>query len=156
MASFSVLADARRVGLDAKAPTVDPAVEASPRHLERALGNLLDNAVRYTKAGGVVDVAVTADDARALVTVADSCGGIEREVVVDFENGNGRHRGDHAGETGLGLAIAKGLVEAQGGEISLESTGRGCRFTIALPLASLDQAGRGVHTIAAGGETLTA
>jgi signal transduction histidine kinase len=150
VASFAVLADARGVVLDARRPSVDPEVEASPRHLERALGNLLDNALRYTKTGGVVEVEVTADDERACVTVDDSCGGIEPAVLLDFTDRNGRPRGEHAGQSGLGLAIARGLVEAQGGDISLESTERGCRFAVALPLAATARAGRGVNTSAGG------
>jgi signal transduction histidine kinase len=52
VASFGVIADARRIALKAPPPTIDPEVRISPRHLERALGNLVDNALRHTDADG--------------------------------------------------------------------------------------------------------
>src|SRR6187551_2457755 len=127
VASFTVLADARGITLRGHAPVVDPEVEISTTHFERALGNLVDNALRYTEPGGVVDVELEPHARWAAVVIEDSCGGIETDLLehllADAETPRGR--------PGLGLAIAKGLVEAQAGEIAVERTERGCRFTIA-------------------------
>jgi signal transduction histidine kinase len=142
VASFAVLADARGITLIAHAPAIDPEVEISATHFERALGNLIDNAVRYTHPGGPVDVELVPQPAGASVVIEDGCGGAELAALQELlAEPNHIMR---AGRTGLGLAIAKGLVEAQGGDIAVEGTARGCRFTITIPLA------RDPHTAADG------
>jgi signal transduction histidine kinase len=136
VASFSPLADARGVRLHAPRPPAAAEVEVSTTHLERALGNLLDNALRYTDPGGAVDVELAVDSSSATVAIADSCGGIDFELLEQLlAEANTGHRLGHAGRSGLGIAIAKGLVEAQGGRLSVERTTAGCRFALSLPLA---------------------
>jgi signal transduction histidine kinase len=115
------------VSADAEVPAAD---------MRRTLRNLLDNAVRHTGPGGsvVIDGDVVDDTLRLSVT--DECGGIPpgeigRVFEVAFRGDTARRR-DTAGG-GLGLTIAKGLVERHGGRISVANRGRGCRFSIALP-----------------------
>jgi signal transduction histidine kinase len=132
VASFAVVADARGVTLRALRPPEDPAVRVSAPHFERALGNLIDNAIRCTPPGGAIDVDVARDNGFVAVGVADGCGGSD---VHDLERALGGHAGGEGPKTGLGLAIAKGLVEAQGGRIAVRPTERGCRFTLTLPVA---------------------
>ncbi len=135
VASFAVLADARGIVLRAHEPQVDADVEMSTSHFERALGNLIDNALRYTEPGGAVDVRVLPHAAGASVAIEDSCGGLGVDVLERvFAEPDAPQHFTRVGQTGLGLAIAKGLVETQGGEIAVERTARGCRFTITLPL----------------------
>jgi signal transduction histidine kinase len=137
VASFAVLADARGIALRAASPAVDPEVEISTTHFERALGNLIDNALRYSEAGGLVDVELVPGAFGALVAIEDSCGGMELGVLEGLlADPSTQGHFSRGGKTGLGLAIAKGLLEAQGGKLAVERTERGCRFTIALPLAS--------------------
>lgn len=108
----------------------------------RVVRNLVDNAIRHTPAGGVVTVRTEIVDfpqPTAVVKVSDECGGIpERDLARLFEVG---YRGDSArtpGPTGggFGLAIARGLIEAHQGEISVENVGEGCCFQLRLPASS--------------------
>jgi signal transduction histidine kinase len=102
--------------------------------------NLLDNAVRHTRPGGTIRIDTGLNDTAdaAEVSVLDSCGGIpETEINHVFDMA---YRGDAArtpssGGAGLGLAVARGLVEAHHGQISVRNEGEGCRFTVRLPLS---------------------
>jgi signal transduction histidine kinase len=112
------------------------AVEASTPALLRVLGNLLDNAVRHTPEGGTVAVDVVVVRGEVLVSVHDRCGGIpeaELERVFDraYRGDAARSPGAEAG-AGLGLAIARGLVEAHGGSLSVANEDGGCCFTVSL------------------------
>jgi two-component system sensor histidine kinase BaeS len=106
--------------------------------LERALVNLVDNAVRYTPAGGKVEVSTASADGWVEVAVQDSGPGIAPadaarifEPFVRLEDARAK---EPAG-SGLGLAIARSIASAHGGTLALESTpGAGSRFTIRLPL----------------------
>ncbi|MBW8481762.1 HAMP domain-containing histidine kinase [Actinomadura sp. PM05-2] len=102
----------------------------------RALRNLVVNAIRHTPSDGTVRIVGEARDGRALVSVADACGGIPEEDLprvfdVAFRGEAARTPG---GGGGLGLAIARGIVEAHAGEIGVANSGPGCRFEVALPL----------------------
>jgi two-component system sensor histidine kinase SenX3 len=108
--------------------------------LVRALVNLLDNAIQYTRPGGRIDVTMAKADARVEVTVADTGMGIPaNELLRIFER---FYRVDKArsralGGTGLGLAIVKHVAERHGGSIRVVSEeGRGSAFTLSLPVAA--------------------
>ena len=124
------------------------AVTGNVRELNRALTNLVANAIRHTPAGGTVDVAVgavTADDdagTTAVVRVRDECGGIpESDVPRLFDVG---FRGEPArtpqaeavSRAGLGLAITRGIVEAHDGSVDVQNVHGGCEFTVRLPVAA--------------------
>jgi two-component system, OmpR family, phosphate regulon sensor histidine kinase PhoR len=110
---------------------------ADPRALEQVLGNLLDNAVKYTNPGGSIRVRVTSQDAHVRVAVSDSGIGIpeaERGRIFERFYRVDQARSRALGGTGLGLAIVKHLVQGMGGEIFVESApGRGSSFTFTLP-----------------------
>jgi signal transduction histidine kinase len=141
VAGASLAADAKGVELRGDVASPPPTVELSIPEMARVVRNLLDNAIRHTPAGGTVWVEAALDDDRqaALVSVRDGCGGIpDPDLPRVFELA---YRGDAArtpgdGGAGLGLAVARGLVEAHHGDISVENEGLGCRFTIRLPLAA--------------------
>jgi signal transduction histidine kinase len=111
--------------------------------LNRALTNLVANAIRHTPARGAVDVRVGVSGGpipMAEVVVSDECGGIpeahlDRVFDVGFRGEAARtpHDDHHPAGAGLGLAITRGIVEAHDGTVDVENTAGGCRFRLRLP-----------------------
>jgi two-component system sensor histidine kinase SenX3 len=116
-----------------------PPVRGSARDLSLLVRNLIDNAIRYTKAGGTVTVTVAAGDAEVTLQVTDTGGGIPtRDLPRIFERFYrvDRARSRETGGTGLGLAIVKHVSENHGGSVRVESElGRGTTFEVRLPRA---------------------
>jgi signal transduction histidine kinase len=140
VAGASVAASAKGVVLEGRADEPSPLVELSTPEMARVVRNLLDNAIRHTPSGGRVQVTAGLDGDRAVVVVADACGGLadhdlDRVFDLAYRGDEARTPGD--GRAGLGLAIAKGLVEAHHGNIAVANAGPGCRFTVSLPLAEV-------------------
>jgi len=105
----------------------------------RALRNLVTNAIRHTPSDGMVQVEGQAERGMARVSVADACGGIAADALprvfdVAFRGETARTPGQDGG-AGLGLSIARGIVEAHSGQIAVKNSGPGCLFVIRLPLA---------------------
>ena len=140
VASASVIAGAKGIDLRGAVGEPSPVVELSTPEMARVVRNLLDNAIRHTAPGGTVWIEAALDDtgSEAVVSVRDACGGIpEEDLDHVFELA---YRGDAArtpggGGAGLGLAVARGLVEAHQGSISVRNEGDGCRFTVRLPVS---------------------
>jgi two-component system OmpR family sensor kinase len=125
-------------GLDLGLTRAEPVgVTGHADALRTLLGNLVDNALRYTPSPGSVDVAVWRDGAQAVLQVCDSGPGIpadERERVFDRFY---RHAGSESGGSGLGLAIVRRVVEHHGGSVELgDHSPSGLRVTVRLPLAA--------------------
>ena len=120
------------------APAVPATIVADPQRLrQEVLGNLLSNAFKFTPEGGRIRVVVSADDSLR-ISVSDTGVGISAELLPKiFEKYyQVRHDGGAAG-AGLGLAIAREVVEAHGGRIEASSTpGQGTTMSIELPLAT--------------------
>jgi signal transduction histidine kinase len=137
IASTEALARARGVLLDGSAAR-QLAVRADPRELSRALTNLLANAIRHTPPGGCVYVDARPDQADALLSVADGCGGIpEADLPHVFDlawRGTAARSPAPDSGAGLGLAIVRGVVEAHQGTVRVLNTGTGCRFELRLPV----------------------
>jgi signal transduction histidine kinase len=134
-----VEADRRQIEIHIHSPSKLPDVDVDVQRLAQVLGNLMSNALRYTPAGGEIILSAEGSNGAVRLHVSDNGAGIPTE---DLPYIFGRSfRGDKArrqeeGESGLGLAIAKSLVEAQGGKISVESElDQGTTFTIELPVA---------------------
>ena len=112
----------------------DRPVLAGRDQLGRVLANLVANGIRHTPRGGCLRVAVADGDGTAILRVTDSCGGIPAaDLSRVFDQ---LWRGDPARSTkgaGLGLAIARGLVDAHGGTIGVANVPGGCEFTVRLP-----------------------
>jgi signal transduction histidine kinase len=120
-------------------------VTADPERLELVLGNLLDNAAKYTEPGGRVTVSVEVAGDEAVLRVRDTGVGIAPEVLTSVFDpfvrevipGVGPRRG-----SGVGLLLVRTLVELHGGRVEASSAGRGLgsEFVIRLPVAC-DRAG---------------
>ena len=137
VASAEPVARAKRVRLTGAAVRNMP-VFIDSAEMGRALRNLVTNAIRHTPSDGVVDVLAEVRSGMACVSVSDACGGIPpadlpRVFDVAFRGESARTPGPQEG-AGLGLSIARGIVEAHSGQIAVRNTGPGCQFLIRLPL----------------------
>ena len=122
--------------LDIDVPPDLPLVLADRGRVVQVLVNLLSNAARHSPPGSPVRVSAARDGVHVAVTVSDEGRGIPAERLPHlFRKFSGVNAGEPGGDTGLGLAICKGIVEAHGGRIRAESDGPGLgtRFTFTLP-----------------------
>ncbi|TDW92651.1 signal transduction histidine kinase [Kribbella sp. VKM Ac-2566] len=132
-------ARAEGVQLSVSTPCDDDrlAVQGDPDELTRAVTNLVGNAIRHTSAGGTVTLTVDRElDGRVRLAVTDGCGGIpaaDLERVFDVGWRGDEQRTPDAGGGGLGLAIARGVVESHDGKIAVSNVDGGCAFEIDLP-----------------------
>jgi signal transduction histidine kinase len=114
-----------------------PVVLGSDPELARVVRNLLSNAIRHTPPDGTVAIQVDVDGGEALVRVDDACGGIpEQDLPRVFDVAFRGTPSRHPAGGGLGLAIARGLVEAHRGSIDARNHGAGCRFEVRLPVVA--------------------
>lgn len=140
LGGFAARAVERHLALTGEvAPDVDP-VWMAPGKISRVFRNLIENAIRHTPAGGEIHVRAGVENGAVVVAVADTGAGIPSEdlphIFDRFYRGEkSRSReGYSSGGAGLGLAIAKGIVEAHGGRIWAESmVGRGTVMQFSLP-----------------------
>jgi K+-sensing histidine kinase KdpD len=139
----SIIPAAAAAGLELDVEAIAPVMlRGDPRRLEQVFFNLLGNALKFTSRGGRIGLSVSVRDATAEVRVCDTGAGIDPAFLPYMFD---RFRqGESAGErryggVGLGLAIAKELVDAHKGRIAAESpgAGRGSTFVVTLPLAPL-------------------
>jgi two-component system phosphate regulon sensor histidine kinase PhoR len=132
---FKQQADRAGIKLRVDAPAEMLSIIGDHERLERALGNLIANALKFTPDGGSVTVSAVATDADVSISVADTGIGIEPEQQGRvFERFYKADRGRGGGGIGLGLAIVKHIVLAHEGTVSVESrAGRGSTFTMRLP-----------------------
>lgn len=135
--SFAELASRQNIKLSGSVePNIDPVV-MDTRRIGRVLNNLIGNALRHTSAHGEVKVEVRRTSLGAVVSVTDTGEGIRAEDIPHIFDGfyrGEKSRSRATGGAGLGLAISRGIVQAHGGEIDVESEiGRGSCFTFYIP-----------------------
>ena len=129
-------AEYREVQFEMTAVDEALAVVADPQLLGSAVMNLLNNAFKYTPAGGAVILRAHAERDAVVIQVQDACGGIPVTRGDPFEPFGQRRGSDRTG-LGLGLSIARKAIRAQGGDIVIHNMpGRGCIFSIELPAAA--------------------
>jgi len=119
-------------------PPMQLHVQADPVRLEQCLSNLLDNAAKYTRKGGRIEVAVLRNDEDAVVRIRDNGIGIAPELlpnIFDLFQQASRNLDRTEGGLGIGLSVVKRLVELQGGRVEAKSEGlgKGSEFLIFLP-----------------------
>jgi signal transduction histidine kinase len=117
-------------------------LEADATRLRQVLDNLLSNAIKYTPTGGAVVLSTSDSDGRRCIEISDNGIGVPHEELGQlfsrFYRASTATRREIPG-TGLGLVIARAIVESHGGTISLESwEGEGTRVTVTLPLRQLE------------------
>ena len=116
-------------------------LDGDPVRLAQILANLLNNAANYTAAGGRIELHARREGRNVAIAVRDNGAGIAPETLPRlfemFSRGDRSHRRDQGG-LGIGLALARGLVEMHGGTINCTSggVGKGSEFTVTLPLAA--------------------
>jgi signal transduction histidine kinase len=129
------------VGLTVSTPSDDDrlAVHGDADELTRAVSNLVGNAIRHTERGGVVKLSVDREeDGRVRLAVTDGCGGIpdddlSRVFDIGWRGDEQRDPASNSTGGGLGLAIARGVVESHDGNIAVANVEGGCAFQIELP-----------------------
>jgi signal transduction histidine kinase/ActR/RegA family two-component response regulator len=139
------LADKNRIQVSVQGEASSGVIRGDGARLQQILWNLLTNAVKFTPAGGRVDVALVRTSTMLEIAVTDTGCGITREflpfVFEPFRQADGSTTRRHGG-LGLGLSIVKHLVDAHGGTVSVASGGygRGATFTVRLPVVPVSAA----------------
>ncbi len=135
-AELGAISEAQTKGVELRSTIAEDArIALDIRLVRSALGNLLRNAVKYTHAGGTVEVRGGISNGRLEIEVEDCCGGLEpgkvEQAFAPFVRLDHQQPG-----FGLGLAIAKQAVDAHGGSIRVQNLpGKGCIFVLQLPVA---------------------
>jgi len=139
VAAYTIQADRQGVALHLEASSPEtPDIHVDPDRVMQVLENLITNALRHTHKGGEIVVSTAQGDGHVTLAIRDNGEGIPPEALTRifdrfYRVDESRHQPND--ESGLGLAIAKSLVEAHGGHISVESTiGSGTIFQIEFPL----------------------
>ncbi len=135
---FDVEAKEHGITLDARLPTNLPLASADAARVVQVLANLVRNAIKFTPQGGRVELSVAPSDGGLVFSVSDTGPGIAGENRSRvFERYWQSSAGARARGAGFGLSIAKGIVEAHGGRIWLESEqGKGSTFAFTIPRAT--------------------
>lgn len=137
---FEPLASAKGIALERTVPDEIAPVLGSDSALRRMLRILLDNAIKYTPAGGSVSVSLSREDGRVLLAVSDTGIGIpeqsQRQIFQRFFRAD-PSRSKESGGYGLGLSIARTIAYQHSASIQMQSkTGRGSTFSIAIPIGA--------------------
>lgn len=148
LSAFAPRYTAKGVQLISRIPADAPQLWADGERLGQVLGNLLDNALRHTRAGDQVSVTLVHDDHSVIITISDSGDGIAPEhlprLFDRFYRVDAARDRQHGG-AGIGLSIAKALVEAHEGHIDAHSEGHGTGCTFRMILPRRDRRGRVVE-----------
>ena len=140
VSEFQIQAGGHRIIVTANLPGDVVTVVGDAANLRGLLGNLLDNAIKYTAAGGQVKVSLRQEGIWAVLQVADNGIGIateHHERIFERFYRVDKARSREVGGTGLGLSIVKHVAQSHGGSVGLDSAaGEGSSFTVRLPLAT--------------------
>jgi signal transduction histidine kinase len=130
------LADAQALALESEIPDDLPNVLADPPRIQQVLSNLVGNAIKFTPRGGRITVRATPDAVEVRLAVIDTGPGIPTDHLPHVFGRFWQARTSDTRGIGLGLAIARGIVEAHRGRIWVESRlGEGSAFYFTVPVA---------------------
>lgn len=138
--AYRVQAQERDIQITVEAERDLPLIAADPDRINQVLSNLVSNALRHTPEAGRIELSAAADESVILLRVRDNGPGIDDEdlphIFERFYRGDRSRQQNENGESGLGLAIARSIVEAHGGAINVASgPGQGATFIVTLPQA---------------------
>ncbi len=140
IASYTAQAEVQKVRLELHVADRLPTLRVDIERMAQVFGNLLSNALRYTKAGGTISLRAASQAEQLVFQIQDTGTGIAPEALPHiFER---FYRADSSrqqdGSSGLGLAIVKSIVEAHGGSVSVESVlNKGTTFNVVLPIITI-------------------
>jgi PAS domain S-box-containing protein len=130
---FKLMAEAKKQTLETDFPSSLPAVAVDTQRIGQVLSNLVGNAIKFTPEGGKIRVSARQQDNQVVVSVTDTGPGIPSEHLAKVFDWFWQAQGSKRTGSGLGLSIAKGIVEAHGGKIWAESElGKGTSFSFTL------------------------
>lgn len=141
-------AESKHIELECVADPAAPLVSGDPARLQQVLWNLLTNAVKFTPRDGRISLRLEQVGSHMVLTIADNGEGIPEDflpfVFERFSQADSSTRRRHGG-LGVGLAVARNLIELHGGHISVSSAGagQGTTFRISLPIRARDEAEAG-------------
>ena len=128
--------ESRGIRLEVDAPPDLPPVSVDRGQIERVIANLITNATRATPAGGSISVSAIRRGDHVAISIADTGAGIPRDYLATIFEPFVQVPGGSSGGAGLGLAISRRIVEAHGGQLSVQSEpGKGSTFTFTVPVA---------------------
>ncbi|HEV7485089.1 MAG TPA: PAS domain S-box protein [Thermoanaerobaculia bacterium] len=140
--AVNATAEAKQITITMSLPPTLGMIVADPTRIQQVIWNLLNNAVKFTRRGGKVEVSARRTASQVLVSVTDSGEGIDPQflphIFEPFRQAESPQTRVHGG-LGLGLSIVRYIAEAHGGTVSAESEGRGkgSTFTVTLPVRSI-------------------
>ena len=153
-AGIAPAAAAKRITFDTHIAGDLPLLSADPKRLHQVLNNVLANAVTFTPEGGSIALRCQADPDRVTIDISDSGIGISPDflpyVFERFRQADSRSTRSHGG-LGLGLAIARHLIELHGGQISAHSEGAGAGTTISIQLPAISPERVGIQSASTAG-----
>lgn len=140
---FQAVAHEKFINLVVDVDESIPTFNFDPIHVGQVINNLISNALKFTSSGGTIKITAKPTIGSVMIAVSDTGAGIPKEKIhllfTKFTQLSGAEHGSVG--TGLGLYIVKGVVEAHGGTVSVESEeGRGTTFTLTLPLDGVNKA----------------
>jgi PAS domain S-box-containing protein len=148
------VASDRGVKLTCEVEDRETLVAADANRMQQVIGNILSNAIKFTPAGRSVDLRLERNDAKLDISITDEGEGIESGFLPHvFDRLQQADNSTNRSGLGLGLAIARHIVELHEGEITATSAGRGrgATFTVSLPILTADSVTPGQHMLRAGG-----
>ncbi len=132
--SFSLQCQEKKISLNYSFEEILPEISADHDYLTRAIGNFIGNSIKFTDKGGEINVNAKSNNGSVIITILDTGSGISPEYIDKIFDKFVQVSGSRPGSVGLGLTIAKEIIELHKGSINVSSKpGKGSKFEIILP-----------------------